>query len=126
MNGTNAVNPDDSLEHTAAELDAVEQVPDDVLNDVVTRDGACMALYRLDLAPEWSGDDLADREVAARICAGCPVQRECLELELRTSGGATLGVWGALPAEVVRELHAVWRSRRQDPGRSGAAGGERA
>jgi WhiB family transcriptional regulator, redox-sensing transcriptional regulator len=110
MNGDNR---DDVIHEIADKLDAVERVPDDVLHKVVTRDGSCMWLYRLDLQPEWSGDDLTDRETASRICAGCPVQRECLELELRTSGAATLGVWGALPADDVRALYPVWRSRRQ-------------
>jgi WhiB family redox-sensing transcriptional regulator len=83
-----------------------------------------MSLDRLAQEPDWSGDDLADREIAARICAGCPVRLECLELELRTSGDATLGVWGALPAEDVRALYPVWLSRR--PGDRAAEGGERA
>lgn len=121
MNGADGVDPDDFFLVMAAELDGVELAPDDVLNELVTRDGSCMVLYRLDVAPEWSGDDVDDRETAARICVGCPVRRECLELELRTSGDATLGVWGALPAEDVRALFPVWRSRR----RSGGRGGER-
>lgn len=116
MNGHAPVNPDGFFEHTAESLDGFEQVPDAVLWNVVTRDGVCMLLFRLDLEPEWTGDDLTDRETAARICAGCPVRRECLELELRTSGEATLGVWGALPADDVRALYPVWRSRRQRRG----------
>lgn len=130
MNGVNAENPDDFLQSRAAELEAFEMVPDEVLLDVVTRDGACMALYRLDLQPEWSGDDLTDREAASRICAGCPVRRECLELELRTSGDRALGVWGALPAEDVRALYPVWQARRRERDDSGdhpgTEGGERA
>jgi WhiB family redox-sensing transcriptional regulator len=130
MNGINAVNPADFVQNIVAELDGVELVPDDVLLDVVTRDGACMVLYRLDLQPEWSGDDVTDREAAARICAGCPVRRECLELELRTSGDTALGVWGALPAEDVRALYPVWQARRRDRDRTGdhhgTRGGERA
>jgi WhiB family redox-sensing transcriptional regulator len=110
------VNPEEYFTQLAAGLDALADVPDDVLFDVVTRDGACMVLLRLELEPEWTGDDLTDRELAARICADCPVRRECLELELRTSGDATLGVWGALPAEDVRALYPVWRSRRQRRG----------
>src|SRR5690606_22066563 len=106
-------NPDDYFEMLAAELDRYASVPDGVLLDVVTRDGTCTVLYQLDLEPEWTGDELSDREVAARICAGCPVRRECLELELRTTGDATMGVWGALPAEDVRAVYPVWLARRR-------------
>jgi WhiB family redox-sensing transcriptional regulator len=125
MNESHYTDPADPLRAVAAELDAVELVPDDVLNTIVTRDGACMDLYRHDEQPDWSGEDLTDRQAAARICAGCPVQRECLELVLRTSGAATLGVWGALPAEDVRELYPLWRSRRERSADHGGQGGER-
>jgi WhiB family transcriptional regulator, redox-sensing transcriptional regulator len=112
----NAVNPDDFSEVIAAGLDRFEHVPDDVLWELVTRDGACMLRARLDLEPEWTGDALADRELAARICADCPVRLECLDLELRTSGDQTLGVWGALPAEDLRAVYPVWRLRRRRRG----------
>jgi WhiB family transcriptional regulator, redox-sensing transcriptional regulator len=101
----------------AAKLDRFALVPDDVLWEIVSRDGACMLLSRLDIEPAWSRDELTDRELAARICAHCPVRWECLELQLRTSGDQTLGVWGALPAEDVRALYPVWRSRRRQHGR---------
>ena len=116
MNGRMPVNPDDFFEDMAARLDVYGDVPDEMLFGLVTREGTCMVLFRLDLEPEWTGDELTDRETAARICAGCPVRDACLELELRTSGDATLGVWGALPAEDVRALYPVWRSRRRRRG----------
>ena len=122
MNGVNPVNPDDFFAQVAADLDGLELVPDKVLWEVVTRDGACMLLFRLELEPQWSGNELTDREMAARICADCPVRRECLELEFRSSGDQTLGVWGALPAEDVRAVYPVWRSRRRR--RSGQLGDE--
>ena len=75
MNEHSPVDPDEFFTQVAADLDRFEPVPDDVLFEVVTRDGSCMLLYRLDLEPEWSGDELTDREMAARICAGCPVRR---------------------------------------------------
>jgi WhiB family redox-sensing transcriptional regulator len=124
MNGDRETNPDEYLQAIAISLDAVELVPDEVLRELVTRDGACMALYRLDQQPEWFGDELTDRHTAAQICAGCPVQLECLELELRTSGDTTLGVWGALPAEDVRALHPLWCSHRGRSGNNGPDGGE--
>jgi WhiB family redox-sensing transcriptional regulator len=111
-----AVNPDDFFANVAASLDRFERVPDDVLWEIVTGDGTCMWLYRLDLEPEWTGDAQSDQELAARICADCPVRHECLELELRTSGDQTLGVWGALPAEDVRAVFPVWLARRRRRG----------
>jgi WhiB family transcriptional regulator, redox-sensing transcriptional regulator len=111
-----AVNPDDYFEVIASQLDRFEDVPDDVLWEIVTRDGSCVVLYRLDLVPEWTGEELTDRELAARICANCPVRDECLELELRTSGDQVLGVWGALPAEDIRAVYPMWRLRRRRRG----------
>jgi WhiB family redox-sensing transcriptional regulator len=118
----NAINPDDFFEVIAAKLDRFELVPDDVLREIVTRDGASMLLSQLDIEPQWTRDELTDRELAARICAHCPVRWECLELQLRTSGEHTLGVWGALPAEDVRALYPVWQSRRHR--RGGQDGGQ--
>ncbi|GAB1513239.1 WhiB family transcriptional regulator [Actinophytocola sp. KF-1] len=133
MDGLFPVDPEEYYTQVAADLDALADVPDGVLFEVVPRDGAYMVLFRLELEPEWTGDDLTDRELTARVCADCPVRRECLELELRTSGDQTLGVWGALPAEDVRALYPVWRSRRRrlggqlgdEPSGDGAGGGRR-
>ena len=101
------------FDEIAAHLDRFEHVPDDVLLEIVTRDGSCTWLYANDLEPDWT-DVRTDRELAARICAGCAARWACLELELRTAGDQSLGVWGALPAEDIRALHPVWRARRQD------------
>ena len=101
------------FEELAACLDRFAQVPDEVLLDVVAGQGACMALYVSGLEPEWTNVDLTDRELAARICAGCAARWACLELELRTQAGQSLGVWGALPAEDIRALYPVWLARRQ-------------
>ncbi|MPZ80884.1 MAG: WhiB family transcriptional regulator [Actinophytocola sp.] len=101
------------FEELASRLDRFEHVPDDVLWDIVTHEGTCTWLYANDLKPDWTGESLTDREVAARICAGCTARWACLELELRTHGDQAIGVWGALPAEDIRALHPVWRARRQ-------------
>ena len=55
--------------------------------------------------PSWLFGDGDDRDVAARLCAGCPVRDPCLELELRLFGDQTVGVWGALGEEDRRVLH---------------------
>jgi WhiB family redox-sensing transcriptional regulator len=105
------VSPDDH-EEIAAALDRYAEVPDDVLCEVVTRDGLCFwAFHRGDI-PELTGEDTPDLELAARVCAGCPVIDECLELELRTAGEKTVGVWGALPDTDRRAIHRVWRRCR--------------
>ncbi|WP_329063516.1 WhiB family transcriptional regulator [Amycolatopsis sp. NBC_01480] len=97
----------------AAQLDRYADVPDQVLNDVVSRDGLCFwAFDRADM-PRLSGDDPPDRELAFRLCAGCPVIDECRELELRTAGPDTVGVWGALPDTDRRALYPVWLARRE-------------
>ena len=104
-------------ELVAADLDRYAEVPDNVLLEIVTTDGACMWLVANDDEPEWTDETLTDRELAARLCAGCPVQRECLELELRTAGEHTVGVWGALSEDDRRAVYRVWLARRQRGGR---------
>ena len=102
----------------AADLDRYAAVPDNVLLEIVTTEGACMWLVANDEEPDWPGEELTDRELAARICAGCPVRGECLELEVRTAGDQTLGVWGALSDEDRRAVYPVWLARRRDRGQS--------
>src|SRR5881227_1465486 len=99
-------------EGIAARLDHLERVPTGVLLDLVTRDGLCFwAFDRADM-PELSGEDSPDRELAARMCAGCPVIDECRELDLRTAGPDTVGVWGALSDTDRRALYPAWLRRR--------------
>lgn len=91
-------------------LDRLRWVPREALAEIVERDGLCMWVFT-DGAPLWEGEYLTDRELAATMCAGCPVQDECLELELRTAGEQTLGVWGALPEDDRRALYPHWQQR---------------
>jgi WhiB family redox-sensing transcriptional regulator len=66
--------------------------------------------------PRWLFDAETNRELAAQLCAGCPVQDQCLELELRLSGAQTVGVWGALNEDDRRALFPHWqRTRNCDP-----------
>ena len=99
-------------EAIAAELDRYADVPDEVLRDIVTRDGACMWPGASEVAPIRADEALSDRELAARLCAGCSVHLACLELELRTAGASTVGVWGGLSEQDRRAVYQVWRERR--------------
>ncbi|WP_035283577.1 WhiB family transcriptional regulator [Actinokineospora spheciospongiae] len=101
----------DSLVGIAWRLDRLRWVPSDVLGDVVVARGACMEVYEAGDALEWTGLAQTDRALAARLCAGCPVVDECLELELRTAGESTVGVWGALGEDERRELYPHWLRR---------------
>lgn len=103
--------PDDYAE-IAKRLDRLAPVPDDVLAELVSRDGLCFWAFDRDEIPTCNDD----RELAARFCAGCPVIDQCLELELRTTGADTLGVWGALADTDRRAVHRIWQWRRTKGG----------
>lgn len=92
-------------------LDRLRRVPLAVLTDLVLRDGACMWPVSAG-EPSWLSEQLTDRELADRICGGCNVRDECLELELRTAGPATVGVWGGLTDDDRRALYPHWERRR--------------
>ncbi len=120
---------DDRLTEIAKRLDRLINVPTDVLADIVMQHGACVWCYGEGDPPPLTGNDTPDRELAARICAGCPVQDECLELELRWAGKDTVGVWGALSEQDRQALYPMWRTRghhedHETGSRDGKAGGE--
>lgn len=108
------MNPENYYEAVAAELDRYANVPDEVLLEIVTRDGACMWLWANENdGPEWEDEEITDREAAARLCVDCPVRGVCLELELRTAGEDTVGVWGGLSQDDRRQVFRAWRARRE-------------
>lgn len=92
-------------------LDRQRWMPRDVLAELVRRDGECFWAFTSGDPPRLTGHDQLDRELAAQLCARCPVQDECLELELRTAGEQTTGVWGALNEADRRALYPHWRQR---------------
>jgi WhiB family transcriptional regulator, redox-sensing transcriptional regulator len=92
-------------------LDRLRWLPGDQLAEIVTHDGLCMWADTEGEPPQLTGTDTPDRELARRMCAGCPVQDECLELELRTTGEDTCGVWGALGEDDRRALYPHWLQR---------------
>jgi WhiB family transcriptional regulator, redox-sensing transcriptional regulator len=98
-------------------LDRLRWVPRDVLAEIVTKDGLCVQPFTGNgwFTASKQGSpirtDTVDREFAARLCAQCPVQDECLELELRMAGEETTGVWGALNERDRRALYPHWRQR---------------
>lgn len=97
-----------------AALDEYESASDRELFDAVHRRGACGWLDTTGKLPRWSGNDRADRQLVAPICAACPVWRECLEWEFRTHGHATAGVWGPLDEQGRRAAFPHWLERRAD------------
>jgi WhiB family transcriptional regulator, redox-sensing transcriptional regulator len=108
------VNPDDTpdYEAMAAGLDQWQQVPTAVLTNVVMRRGLCLSGLWPEVEPDWDECAPSDRRLAARLCAGCPVIDQCLELDLRIAGACTTGVWGALAEDDRRALHPIWQQRR--------------
>lgn len=101
------------FEQVAARLDRLEQVPTEVLADLIIRDGACTWVGVYADQPEWTGDDESDRELAARLCAACSRRDECLELEFRTTGYATSGVLGGFAEYDRRAVYLAWLERRE-------------
>jgi WhiB family redox-sensing transcriptional regulator len=95
-------------------LDRLRWVPTDALTNIVTSDGICMWPPPDDGPP----DARSDAELAERLCGGCPVRDECLELELRIASVDTLGVWGGMTEDDRRALHPHWlrRGERIDRG----------
>lgn len=117
---------DDNSEYTAmaARLDRLQQVPTEVLNKVVVLNGLCLWGLWPEVEPDWEDCAPSDRALAERLCEGCPVIDQCLELDLRTAGRSTTGVWGALPEDDRHALHPVWQQRRrQHPSHNDQEGG---
>lgn len=108
--------PRDRFQHIADRLDRLANAPTEVLAAIIMRTGSCITAMTSADPPELTGEDSTDREMAARLCSGCPVQDECLELELRWTGPHTVGVFGALPDEDRRTLYPRWRARRMNGG----------
>ena len=104
---------DPDYEVIAAGLARWQRVPIEVLRDVVMRRGLCLWGLWPEVEPDWDDCAPSDRRLATRLCQGCPVIDQCLELDLRTAGPCTTGVWGALPEEDRRELHPVWQRHHQ-------------
>lgn len=107
----------------AARLDRLEDVPTEVLTTVVVRRGLCLWGLWPAVEPDWEGCAPSDRALAEQLCEGCPVIDQCLELDLRTAGTSTTGVWGALPEDDRRALHPMWQRRRQRQNQNDGEGG---
>ena len=106
----------------ATRLDRLTQTPTSLLAKAVTEDGLCFWAFHRGEVPAMAGEHAADRELAAWLCAGCPVVDQCLELELREAGADTVGVWGALPEDDRRALHPLWLARgERTTGRGGGS-----
>jgi len=101
----------EQLAAIAARLDRWRRVPRAVLIELVTRDGLCMWAFDRDELLSQVDGATSDRELADLMCAGCPVQDACLELELREAGPDTVGIWGAMTEDERRALYPLWAAR---------------
>lgn len=103
------------VEREVTALDALATVPTDVLEARVLAWNRCLRGSRAEEPPDPPPDETSpDRWLAAWMCAGCHVRRECLETELRDAGVTTVGVWGGLAEDDRRALLALWQAH---PGR---------
>ncbi len=121
MTDNDASMNDDTLQAIMGRLDRLRSVPDSALAEVVTENCSCLDVRLSDDPPLWLSELISDRELAARLCAGCPVQDHCLELELRMSGERTLGVWGALDESTRRLVYAYWDRTRRNQARAASS-----
>lgn len=101
------------------------------LRDLVYSKGKCLGTYTPPPTPAHQTvdpffppaktDDPSrrerDRARAAQECAGCPVRRECLELELRIGGRDSAGTWGGMCEGDRLDLYPAWLADRgqQEP-----------
>jgi WhiB family redox-sensing transcriptional regulator len=112
INGTADAAEDEWLTDTAMRLERVRSASDDALGAAVVGAGSCLDAMSDGDRPGWLFDNDTDPDVAAQVCAQCPVQDECLELELRLFGARKLGMWGVLGEDGRCALHTVWVGRR--------------
>ena len=61
-----------------------------------------------------TGPAVEQTDAAKSVCAGCPVQVECLEFALATNQEA--GVWGATTEEERRKLRKTWLADQREVG----------
>lgn len=119
-----SIRDDSTLSEIARQVARLRRVPSEVLAEIVAQHGACMNISPDDGPPRWLHEDGTDGDLAARLCQGCPVQAECLELELRMFGDQTVGVWGALGEDDRRALVPHWL-HEQSPRQPETDGGDR-
>lgn len=96
----------------AAEAEELAIVPTEILADWVTDRGHCLWMATFGELPAWPGGAELDRELATRMCGGCPVRAECLELELRAADEGRDDARCALHPDDLRTLHGMWSARR--------------
>jgi len=92
-----------------ARLRRLRSVSNEALGAVIRGRGACLEPLPNGVAPGWLHDEYTDPDLAASLCARCPVRDECTELELRLADDHLVGLWGAYGEHGRRALHRLWR-----------------
>lgn len=95
-----------------ARLRRLRHVPDVALAEIVAAYGLIRRPLHDDPAATVANAADADRELAGRLCEGCPVLDECLELDLRWMADRTLGVFAGLTEADRRALYPLWAIER--------------
>jgi WhiB family transcriptional regulator, redox-sensing transcriptional regulator len=112
------MNGRDDLSAVLTRLRRLRRVDDDALGAAIRGAAACLEAAADGTAPGWLHDQYADPGRAARLCAGCPVRDECIELELRLAGDRVVGLWGALGEGGRQALHHIWCAADEAAGRA--------
>lgn len=95
--------------------------PSDFLADTVSAQGLCQRAEPECRGGWWPGeggpnhgDITCERELAERLCGGCPARLACLALSYGQTEHGRWGIWGGVAARDRHELRKLWKQARAD------------
>lgn len=92
---------------------SVSALPSDLLASRLGRSGLCRGANDDRAFPDERRTPSEDAAYAQELCAGCPVQAECLEFALRTEKTGRYGAFGIWGGTTPTQRRAMIRARRQ-------------
>lgn len=90
---------------------SVSVLPTDLLASRLGRSGLCRGANDDRAFPDERGIPSEDAAYAQELCAGCPVQAECLEFALRTEKTGRYGAFGIWGGTTPDQRRAMIRAR---------------